>query len=923
MTPCPTPQQLREVLANHPSGPDEQAVTSHVEACPRCQAALEHLTRAVPAPDSAPPPLGGPRPDFLEGLQQLLPSARLPHGAQDTRSNDPTPENGRGSRAGERWPEVAGYEILGELGRGGMGVVYQARQLRLNRLVAVKMILAGPHAAAHQQARFWREAEAIAAFRHPNIVHVYEVGEQNGQPFFSMEYVDGGSLARRIAATPQDPRAAAELVQTLARAVQAAHERGIVHRDLKPANILLQEIGVRSEEIGGNATRPRLSPPHSSLLAPHSYSPKITDFGLAKYMEPVPDGAANPAPGGLTHSEAVLGSPSYMAPEQAEGRPELVGSTADVYALGAILYELLTGRPPFKAATPLDTVLQVLHEEPVPPRRLQPKLSCDLETICLTCLQKKPGQRYASAAALAEDLRRFLAGDAIQAKPPSLWGLGMKWIRRRPALAALAFTLGAAVLALVAFGVWHNVQLSAQVREVRRQRQRADDTLQQALEAVKFTPKLQGPEAYRPNIDAEQRARLDKALRFYEAILANADNALPEARERSAEAYAGMGQIHRFFGKPQEARLRFEEAMRQWQALVDEFPEEIRYQDGLAEATEGAAQDIDGLERARDLRERIVKREPDAPAQRHRLAVVYNNLAIALRYKNRSQAEAYYLRAIALVEPLVAGGNASLTLPLAEQLTNLGVFYMTGNDLKQAQACFDKALTLLERPLAGTDPEYRARVRALACSNLGSLKQNTGKASEAVNCYQQAVQAMEAVLKVPQNAQFRRILGNAYGGQAMNLMFLKRYAEAVPAWERYLELKPDDDPCLYLISLAHVGSYRRAADGAQALAAKPELSGFVLYQLACVYAVAIPAVRSDAGIPSSKCDRLVDQYETTAVEFLRRAAAAGLFKDPAHLKALEKDEDLQPLRTRTDFQELLRMVKSAVPAKAAGPMSKT
>jgi serine/threonine-protein kinase len=222
-------------------------------------------------------------------------------------------------------PTVPGYEVLGELGRGGMGVVYKARQVKLNRLVALKMILAGGHASEADLLRFKSEAEAVARLRHANVVQIHEVGESEGRPFFSLEFVDGGSLAARLDGTPWPPRQAAQLVQTLARAMHAAHQRGIIHRDLKPANVLLAEDG----------------------------TPKITDFGLAKQMD---------SQRGQTQTGAVLGTPSYMAPEQAGYKPDAqargVGPAADVYALGAILYELLTGRPPFRAETPLDTVLQ-------------------------------------------------------------------------------------------------------------------------------------------------------------------------------------------------------------------------------------------------------------------------------------------------------------------------------------------------------------------------------------------------------------------------------------------------------------------------------------------------------------------------------------------------------------------------------------
>jgi eukaryotic-like serine/threonine-protein kinase len=271
-------------------------------------------------------------------------------------------------------PTIPGYEVRTELGRGGMGVVFEARQVCLDRVVALKLIPAGAHAGSEELARFRREAEAVARLKHSSIVQVYEVGERDGCPYLALELVEGGNLRQKLNGAPLPPEQAAQLVAQVARAVSYAHQQGIVHRDLKPANILLTADG----------------------------TPKIVDFGLAKRLD---------ADMGQTRSGAVIGTPSYMAPEQAEGKSKEVGPLADVYALGAILYELLTGRPPFRAVTLLDTLEQVRSQDPVPPRLLQPKLPRDLEAICLKCLEKEPGRRFLTAQALADDLDRFLAGE--------------------------------------------------------------------------------------------------------------------------------------------------------------------------------------------------------------------------------------------------------------------------------------------------------------------------------------------------------------------------------------------------------------------------------------------------------------------------------------------------------------------------------
>jgi hypothetical protein len=559
-------------------------------------------------------------------------------------------------------PQVPGYSMETMLGSGGMGVVYKAQQLALDRSVAVKMVLAGPLASPQDLMRFRRETAALACMQHPNIVQVYDAGEVEGRPYFSMELVDGGSLAQRLSGTPKPSREAATLLATLAEAVHVAHQAGIVHRDLKPANILLTADG----------------------------TPKISDFGLARRL----DGGA-----GLTQTGVPMGTPSYMAPEQAAGQERAIGPAVDVYALGAILYELLTGRPPFRGETPTETLQQVIHQEPVPPTRLNPRVPRDLETVCLKCLRKEPHARYAGARELAEDLRRYLLGQAITAQPVGRLERVAKWVRRNPAMASLS---AAAMFALVAGTVVSLLFAFEAGRQANLARDRAGELERQAgaLEAKTRDAEAKKAEAEQAQTEAEQNRVFGILSPIGRNPLALSDPFNPTLPEALDPTEADVMCQLRAASPPIRLQL-LETALRQ--------PESARR---AGRRADWVIQAIVGCDRARraEVRRLLVRRiqEPEAP-QEVLLACAQLGLAVNLDERVWAERAAGALSA-ELRDPLTERDDYP---KLAESLATVSEHLPPPEAADHAARALDFFLARLQEP-AGLTVGYHQLAQAIA-----------------------------------------------------------------------------------------------------------------------------------------------------------------------------------------------------------------
>jgi serine/threonine-protein kinase len=692
------------------------------------------------------------------------------------------------------------YEILGTIGQGGMGVIYKARQRHTNRLVALKMIHAGPQVAREDVQRFRNEAETVASLDHPHIVPIYEVGEHDQQLYFSMKLVEGESLAQAVA-RGQWPgsgnaaqRQAARLLVAIAGPVHHAHQRGVLHRDLKPSNILLDKDG----------------------------KPHVADFGLAKRLE---------ADSSLTQSGALVGTPSYMAPEQTRGHRAGITTATDVYGLGTILYVLLTGRPPFQGDSALDTLRQVQEKDPEPPRARNPRVDRDLETICLKCLQKEPPRRYGSAEELAEDLERWLKGEPIQARRISAVRRLLKWSRRRPALAIGIGLSTASLLFLVLGTLWNNWRLQAaferehqQSLEAERQR---NDAQHAFLELEEMSRDVEA--RWHPGDALAEKARravLERSLRFWQqraeqegpddlarqlaaraltrvawiqlrlgehkraepafqkardglAALATAESANPEYQKDLAIAWDGLAELLMVTGRLPAAQKASAEALVCCQTAASLAPADASLHAMVARVTTRQADVFREMGRLQEAEEtyrqalkyqqRVITEDPAEANWQHSLAGLHTNLGLVLQSLGRPKdAQAQHRLAIASMRKLVDDfpGVAAFRNDLAKYLHNLAALLADTDELKQAESLFREAIALHAR-LVETFPKSPEYKQALAnhYDGLGYVLPSLQRAEQAIAAYKQAIALHEELAAShPDIPRFRQALAMSLGG---------------------------------------------------------------------------------------------------------------------------------------------------------------
>ncbi len=719
------------------------------------------------------------------------------------------------------------YELLEEIGQGGMGLIFKARQRSLNRVVALKMLRLGPWATPDDLRRFRTEADAVAHLDHAHIVPIYEVGTFQGQPYFTMKLMEGGSLAQAVgreswvAAGKDGRRRAAEVVATVARAVHYAHQRGILHRDLKPANILLDAAG----------------------------RPHVTDFGLAKRLRVRPAESANAGggtaglptadygegmDGGPTQAGSVLGTPSYMAPEQATGQKGLVTTAADVYGLGAILYELLTSRPPFRGETPLETLHQLMHQEPPRPRSLRPDVERDLETIALKCLEQDPRQRYASALSLAEDLERFLAGKPIHARPVGpverLW----RWCRRQPALAAVSAFAVVAVAAVVVGAVLfalrearHAGELRQQqdetqraLEEAQRQQALAEESFRQAHRAVNdFCVKVSHQLESVSSLQPLRQELLEAALHYYQTFLEQHARD-PKLRQELADTHRRVAEIYSSRGSKLRALEAFEKSLAIYQELLRDNPADlglqgeaawIRYRIGNHQPTVEAS--LKSHQEDLAVLESLLRDHPGSLHLQETRTATTNSLAVAHRKMGRlDEALRAFERACDLQQKLVDQfpDKPVLRKNLAMYVNNLGIYQ---SDLGQPDAAlrsFRRALAI-RRKLAEAEPQSDQYQYDMAASarDIGMVQSNTGRQQEALASFEQARAIRERLAQAnPGVTLYRQSLAASHRDVGQALQKLDRLDEALAAFERSRVLqeelvKADPTVAQYQYDLAH------------------------------------------------------------------------------------------------------------------------
>ncbi|HQR08722.1 MAG TPA: protein kinase [Gemmatales bacterium] len=608
-------------------------------------------------------------------------------------------------------PTIPGYEVISRLGQGGMGRVFKARHLGLHRMDAIKMVSVG--ASPHLITRFMDEARAIARLKHPNIAQVYDSGEVDGHPFYAMELVEAGTLTQKLSRQPQEARWSARLIMTLAQAVHYFHQQGIIHRDLKPSNVLMEADG----------------------------EPKIADFGLVKNIG---------SDSQHTETGDIIGTPSYMSPEQASGMVKSIGPASDIYALGAILYECLTGRPPFQTPDGMQTLMLVIAEEPVPPGKLVPKLPKDLDTICMKCLEKQPGRRYATAQALADDLARFLEGESIIARPVGRVEKTWKWCRRRPAWAGLILV---GLLSLVGFGVgffW----LTKAYSDLSAAKKESDEGLKLTTSALhQFTTSFSSELEGIPQTEGVRIKALNDARKIFDKLISLRPRSL-ESRVQYVDHCQQLGSIERTLGGYDRADAAYQQAFQMLDAIIretDALPFRAKYLSVIVQRAnlEYERSQLDRcreyLQQAEPLAAKLEAINDPSSTVLHPITDYHAFRGLLFsKDKKFKEAEQEYRQALSKLQRAneIDGTSVELSEELANTHNNLGTQLLMQLEFKQAAEQYDLALDKLPQT---SNPRTR-NSRAMILSNQALIAEQLKDWPRAWKSYEQAATVFRGLM---------------------------------------------------------------------------------------------------------------------------------------------------------------------------------
>jgi eukaryotic-like serine/threonine-protein kinase len=784
-------------------------------------------------------------------------------------------------------PTIPGYELFREIGRGGMGVVFLARQLGLGRDVALKLIrrdVSGRRA----NVRFLAEAESVAAIDHAHVVRVYEFGEAEGRPYLAFEYLPGGTLADRLRGGALPVRTAAELMEKIALGVAAAHDRGIVHRDLKPGNVLFDAAG----------------------------EPKVADFGLAK-RDDMKD---------LTKTGVVFGTPAYMSPEQARGEARSVGPPSDVYSLGVILYECLTGRLPFVASDTWEMLRQMMTQPPVRPGRQAKGIPRDLETVCLKCLEKDGHKRYRGAAELADDLARFREGRPILARPVGTAGKLAMAARRNPVGAPFAVAAIGAAAAAVAGVVAHNSRLQVALVATAAERDRADANYRHAREAVRgMLSRLRGRRyADIPRVKELHAAQAEDALEYFRAVTLLRDDPDPAVRADAALAELEAAKLCLAIGRKTEAIEYAERAEEGFSRAIDRDPVNPSFRVGWADANVTVASVTDepdgALRRLNEAIRALDDLAPESAATPEALqlrATAANNLGTVLySQKNHAEAARYFREAYDRRISLAATrpGDREIERHIAENAKNLSIVYVLLKRPAEAEEFHGRARTALER-LVATDPDDADAVTSLAIErvNWGYTLMSTGKSTEAIDSLAQILPRLEALHKAePANTRALDALYRVHGQRGQIHVARGRFAEALAEGEKVVEYALPERKRFHrwFVNRTRMWAGHLHAALAEAERILEELGSDVPYPelhfqaTTCAMLAdrfrAIVAI-SGPGIAAADLERT----ERLAVRYLERTKSAAGPAEWAKL-AFATDPTFRIIRARADIHSLLR-----------------